>query len=439
MTESRMADFSGPTPKVDALRPHVGRSVSAPISAVVTLALIAVVVSRRPDTVLHPQFWAEDGTFWFAAAYNDGPLVTLQTPAGGYFQSFSRLTAALSLLFGLRWAPLTFGLAAILVQILAPLYLLSSRLAVSIPDLRLRALLALLILGVPNSFEVQSNVTNAQTHLAVLGFLIVVADEAEGWPARIFDVLGLVLAGLSGPTCLMLVPVAAIAYLRERRSGRRKLILVVTTALALAQGAAIVTTGPATRVATPLGASVLRLLALIGGQIFVAGTLGAKIYATVFSILGEASITASTIGFAGLVFIGRIFVLTTSFQLRMALLFGTLVLSAALISPVVGSPPRWRTLQMPNVGVRYYVIPIAAYLAALLWASCADPCPALRRVSRVGLLAVLLVGMPLDWRVDPRPDLGFEKHVAAFEAAPAGSLVRIPIPPAGWEMHLRKR
>jgi len=37
----------------------------------IALAVIAI-VSRRPDVILHPQFYAEDGVVWYAQAYSLG-------------------------------------------------------------------------------------------------------------------------------------------------------------------------------------------------------------------------------------------------------------------------------------------------------------------------------------------------------------------------------
>ena len=33
---------------------------------------VLLVILRRPDAVTYPQFWAEDGSSWFADAYNSG-------------------------------------------------------------------------------------------------------------------------------------------------------------------------------------------------------------------------------------------------------------------------------------------------------------------------------------------------------------------------------
>ena len=81
--------------------------------ALLYLAAVALVASRRPDGLTNPQFWAEDGAVWFAQAYNQGPLTALLTPWTGYVQTFSRLVAAASLLVPLRHAPLVFNVAAV--------------------------------------------------------------------------------------------------------------------------------------------------------------------------------------------------------------------------------------------------------------------------------------------------------------------------------------
>jgi hypothetical protein len=65
-------------PKVIAiLRAHWGW---LPLSC----ACAAIVIMRRPDAVLSPQFWAEDGKIWFANAHNLGALHSLVLPQNGY-------------------------------------------------------------------------------------------------------------------------------------------------------------------------------------------------------------------------------------------------------------------------------------------------------------------------------------------------------------------
>lgn len=54
-------------------------------------------------------------------------------------------------------------------------------------------------LNIPNSWEIHVNLTNAQWHLGLLGFFIVVSRRPSGAAEWMFDLLLLALAGLSGP------------------------------------------------------------------------------------------------------------------------------------------------------------------------------------------------------------------------------------------------
>ena len=407
--------------------------------ALLYLAAVALVVSRRPDGITYPQFWAEDGMVWFAQAYNEGALPALLSPWTGYAQTFSRLVAAVSLLVPFRDAPLVFNVAAVLAQALAPFFLASSRLASVIPDRRIRLLAALLWIGAPNGFEIQSNVTNAQTHFALLSLLIVLADAPPTRAWAVFDVSALLLGGLSGPTCVLLVPVAALAWLREPR--RWRFVVLATLAVpAAVQLGVYLRTGGAGRQSTALGASAVRFLQIVGGQVFFAGTLGAKLYERLFVHGGRLFAAVPLLaGIGGLAFVARALRVSRSAPLRLFVLFATLALAAALWSPVLSAVPRWDGLRLPNVGIRYVAPPILAWLAVLLWSACADPSGRARLGARLTLAAVLLIGLPSDWRVAPRPDLDFPRHAERFERRRPGKPIRIPIPPEGWKMKLWKR
>jgi hypothetical protein len=408
------------------------------VGVAAALTVATLVVSRRPDGLLRPQFWAEDGNVWYAQAHNKGALEALLTPWTGYVQTFSRLTAALSLAFDLRQAPLVFEVAAVVAQSLAPLLLLSRRFAGILPDMRLRALAALLLIGLPNSFEIQSNVTNAQTHLALLALLIVLADPPPSRAWKVFDVFFVLLGGLSGPTCVLLVPVAALTWLMRRERWARTILLVLLVPASV-QAITYLRTGRGARFTTPLGAGVVRLLQILGGQVFLAGALGVRLYGRVMAHPTVADVATVLLGVAGLAFVARALLLTRSFALRMFVLFAALALTAALLNPVIDPAPRWLSLRSPGAGSRYYAPASLAFLAALLWSACVDPSARWRTGSRALLLGVLLVGIPTDWHVAPRIDLDFPAEAARYAAAPRRSWVRIPIPPDGWVMNLRKR
>src|SRR5664280_1271684 len=105
------------------------------------VAAAGLVVSRRPDAIVHAQFFAEDGHVWFADAYNRGWFTSLFRTQDGYFQTLPRLAAALSLLVPLSWAALVINLIGLIIQILPVPLLLSRRLS-RLGSLQLRAALA---------------------------------------------------------------------------------------------------------------------------------------------------------------------------------------------------------------------------------------------------------------------------------------------------------
>ena len=94
--------------------------------AVFGLVLIAL-FSRCPSRITHAQFYAEDGTIWFAQAYNGGWLHSLVLPQTGYLNTMPRLGAGLALLFPLRWAPLVMAIVGMLIQAVPVPILLSAQ------------------------------------------------------------------------------------------------------------------------------------------------------------------------------------------------------------------------------------------------------------------------------------------------------------------------
>src|SRR5439155_14577916 len=65
-------------------RRNVQRVPSWYLQLVVFALGFAIVVARRPDAISNPQFWAEDGKFWYADAYNTGGIGLFLKPYYGY-------------------------------------------------------------------------------------------------------------------------------------------------------------------------------------------------------------------------------------------------------------------------------------------------------------------------------------------------------------------
>jgi len=161
---------------------------------------VLIVILRRVDVVTYPQFYAEDGVFWFSEAYQaKNPIDPFFVPKQKYFQTVSRVGGYLGNLIEIGQAPLVFNLFAIAFQILPAMFFLSSRFRELISKFYLRFLIGLGYLLILGAGETHANLTNVQWRLALLMFLIIIAPESKkiGW--KIFDSVMLLLAGLSGP------------------------------------------------------------------------------------------------------------------------------------------------------------------------------------------------------------------------------------------------
>ncbi|MGD0632451.1 MAG: hypothetical protein ABR987_24265, partial [Terracidiphilus sp.] len=201
----------------------------------------AVQIARKPDAVLHAQFYGEDGHVWFADAYNLGWAPALLHTWSGYFQTFPRIAAAFALLLPLARVPMFFNLIAILVQALPVCLLLSSRSA-GWGSLKFRAMLAGIYLLLPNSEQMSCGITESLWFLALCAFLVLVASapkNAAGWS---FDVLILLLCGLTGPFCIFLLLIAL--YLAEKNRDRRHWVFAgMLAALSMVQAWALMHRG----------------------------------------------------------------------------------------------------------------------------------------------------------------------------------------------------
>jgi hypothetical protein len=190
----------------------------------VFLTAAAIVVSRRPDALFNAQFFAEDGAVWFPDAYNFGFRCLVLTN-GGYLHTLTRLIALLSVLFPFIAAPVVMNLCALFVQVLPANLFLSDRFS-QIPMVW-RLLWAFLYVALPDSFEIDANITTIQWHLALTACLVLFALPAKSWGWRVFDIATLVLISVDGPLGILLVPVAATLWWIRRTDWARALCLAV--------------------------------------------------------------------------------------------------------------------------------------------------------------------------------------------------------------------
>ncbi len=361
---------------------------------------------------------------------------SLVLPHTGYFQTVSRLTAAVAQFFPLMWPPLLYNLIAIFIKILPVNLITSSRFSKLIPSLSTRLFLALVYLSIPNSAEVHANITNAHWHLAILACMIVLATPSRFAVWRFFDVGLILLSALSGPFSIFLAPIAALVWLLRRERWSLMLLFCLSIG-ALVQGIAILLPGYSNRVQLPLGATPELFAKLFGGQVFLGALIGQKGYELIsshsiaFSVL---TILATIAGIA--VFLFCLF--NAPLELRLFTTFAALIFAASIRSPRGSlTIPQWQFLLIPGVGVRYWFIPMLAFITTLIWMVGIRRKPNLRRFATLAL-AVMIVGIIVDWKYPAFTDFTFREHATKFAEAPKGTNVTIPINPPGWSMELIK-
>ena len=427
--------------------------VEALTVAVASLMAVGAVIARRPSSVVHPQLWAEDGAVWVHDAYTRGWWRPLLQPHTGYLQDFPRLVSDIGLLLPLSWLPALFVIASIVVQVLPVTLFVSARFERLVPGRPARLLIAGLYLALPNSFEVDANLTNAQWHLALLAFLCVVAAPAGlGW--RVFDVAILLLSGLTGPFVIVLALLGLVWCWSRRAAPDRAWTLSLWGISVLLAGVQAVALLTSKRAEYPLGASFHRLVDVIGGQVAVAGLLGSAGMRHVEA--GAHPFAVFLVASAALALVYAAVLLRGPLVLRLFVLMAVAIVISALATPMASSNvPQWVALTTPGTGSRYWVIPILAFYLSLLWMA-AWP---LRRAGRpgprsrpsralglpaaaVGALALLtsvVFAMPRDWSYPRYVDTGYQAAVARFDRLPRGTRAAIPINPPGWAMVLVKK
>lgn len=441
-------EFAAASSEGEISRPPApqARLVFWAVAIAVTGALLFL---RRPDAVLHAQFWAEDGVVWFADAYNFGALKALLRARDGYLQTVPRVAAAAALWVPLVRAPLVTNLIALVIEALPPLFLVSTRMR-NLGPLGLRCLLALLLLFVPDSSEVHAAITDSEFQMAVLACLIIIAEVPRSRAGRIFDVVVLTLYALTGPFCVLLFPVAlarTVLPLLARRSSHPKPIqpdrwhwvqLFLLAAGGLVQGLTVLTTAGA-RLNTTLGASVSTFVQIVAGQMVLPVFLGRNPFDPLATDTAKVTAVASvlTIAAAAAFLYG---LLEGSLELRCFIIFALLVLAAALIFPTIEPVQyQWDVFLVPGQGLRYWYLPRLALMATLIWLlGHQRPIP-VRLLAGV-LACAMVFALVRHWRYPALPDFRFDSYVRVFEQLPSGATGRFHLNPGGpWIMKLVKK
>jgi hypothetical protein len=395
----------------------------------VALVLTTILLfSRSPSFLTHAQFYAEDGSIWFAQAYNQGWLHSLTVPQAGYLNLMPRLGAGLALLVPLRWAPLVLALVGLLIQSLPVPLLLSAR-SRNWGSLQLRMLLAAVYVSIPNASEIHIVVTNTQWHLAVVALQLAFSCSPLTWRGRLMDTLLFLASALSGPFCILLAPLVLIFWWVRRQPWSLAMFGLLSLGAAT-QIAVILHSTP--RVQSPLGATPETFLRLLGGNVIACALFGSYAFARLAPMI--FILATALLGLCICLYCLRF----ANLEWKLFLVYCAALYAASLRSPLtLPGAPAWDLLINDNSG-RYWFFPMLAFVWSVVWCALAGR-DRLFRIAGACVLLTMSVGVVRDWKFGEYPDPHFAESVQRMEDAKPGDRVVIPVVPAGWSMELVKK
>lgn len=175
------------------------------------LFVFALFVLRRPDSLLNPQFWAEDGTLLFQDQLLQNGLAPVLHGYRGYLIVNTRLMTAFAALFPILYAPLVFNVIAIAIAALGcSLFVLPWYRHLVRSD-ALRAVTCVAAAGALSTQSLVDNLSNSQWYMALAALILLVrADVFRKQPA--ISLIGLLagfslLAALTNPVMIVAVPI----------------------------------------------------------------------------------------------------------------------------------------------------------------------------------------------------------------------------------------
>jgi hypothetical protein len=186
--------------------------------------LFVLLVLRRPDALLYPQLWAEDGSVFLNEQLVYGFWRSALTPMADYLHIVPRLTATLGSLLPAAWVPLAFNsVALLLAAACCSLFVLPSYRYILQSDLQ-RFIVCVLMAATPYADEIIGIITNIQWYLGVAAVLIVFHRPPSGSPPRVIPAILIGVAGAivacTSAFSIMLAPFLIWRLLRSRSSER---------------------------------------------------------------------------------------------------------------------------------------------------------------------------------------------------------------------------
>lgn len=207
------------------------RSKTLPIFSF--LIAVLILFYKRPDAFYNSQFWAEEGSVFFADAYHLG-LKGLFNTCLGYFHLYPRLVFNLALAAGvpLGSMPYVCCYSWLLMFLVLNIYIWN-RIEL---DHTKKFFIVLSTVLLPMQSEVFMNLTNVQWIMALFPIIIFSSTETEKNKKWFWiDLILLFLTAFTGPNFLVLSPIILYILFKDRKTlleNKKQLVLVLIVPLA---------------------------------------------------------------------------------------------------------------------------------------------------------------------------------------------------------------
>lgn len=384
------------------------------------LGAAALLVARKPWALHTPQLWAEDGSIFLNEADSLGAAALFRAYQG-YFHLLPRLIAWVArVAFDPAAWPAVYNGGALLVALAVLLRLASPRLAIPC-----KPGLILAIALVPQTGEVLFNVTNVQWLAAffVIAQLLMTPAVSVGQLAS--DVAILLLAGLTGPFAVVLLPLFIWRAWVDRHRGNTVTLAAVAISAAI-QGWALAHGTGGAPTPRPDHLDVVNYAAVVSNRVFVWPLLGPRIAA----MLPSPAVAA--IGIAAVAAVAyRIATHLPRHEFEGYVVAAALLLIAAISWRT--RPDGWDVHNLEN-GDRYFFIPRVLFVWWAIWQVRARS-PIVRGVIVI-LCVVGVVSQLPTFRIPAPPNYAWKEHCAPIRQ---GIPAKIPTLPEGWTLEYAGR
>jgi hypothetical protein len=393
------------------------------------LALAGLLALRRPDALLNPQFWAEDGNLLFAQQFYGE--ASLFKPYAGYLIVLLRLAAKFADLFPVVRAPLIYNLAALLLASICTAWFALPGFRHLIRDDKLRILACVLIALMPSAGTVLLNLTNLQWYLH-LWCCLVCLQPFPGGKTRLALLFVYLLFFFSSTLAILLLPLwllRAVLVKKDRLASLALSAVSLAYAILIKVWLAPAAAGPAA------GRAFGAVLKLLISRVGLMTILGPKIL--------EHEVPHATLTFLLAGTVGAILLLVLSWRARgrprfpvQAAALAYLVFSSLALLVLVRAPEPPPDLYFTGGGARYFFLATALFYVGLLNVLDQFRSDRLVRSGAIGVLALCgFAAITNIFFVQSFEDLQWPRWAQGFEQARQSRArfpLDVPINPRPW-------